>query len=162
VDIANTVTILVVYQNMIPDLRATRRALRSGSTNRRPREGRQRRGLERKGPVPAGYCQPYKWMVDFRVLNWTWIRAPDRFEAGYCAGRCPSDGRDLDFVNLTNHAFLRMVHRAWGMDVRGTELPAPQCVSVRYSPLNILFRPDDYSYELRTVSDMISDACGCL
>lgn len=177
-DVENTLTILVVYQNMIPDVRATRRALRSGRATRhhegrtsdtrhhqgRTSEERFRRGLrgEQHPDDNDGYCQAYKWLVDFRALNWTWIVAPQQFEAGYCAGRCPSHGGDLDRVNLTNHAFMRMVHRAWAMNVDAGGLAPPSCVSVRYMPLNILYRTDENTFELRLVNEMVSTACGCL
>jgi len=162
----NVLTILVVYQNMIPDVRATRRALRSGRSRYhgapakepRPSDERFRRGVAEND----GYCRQYSWLVDFRVLNWTWIVAPQKFEAGYCAGRCPSHGGDLYRVNLTNHAFMRMVHRAWSLNVDGGRLTPPSCVSVQYTPLNILYRTDENTFELRHVNEMVSTACGCL
>jgi len=170
VDVENMLAILVIYQNMIPDVRATRRALRSGrsryqgSRAKQPHtpDERHRRGVRSKDRENDGYCRPYRWSVDFRVLNWTWIVAPQQFEAGYCAGRCPSHGGDLERVNLTNHAFMRMVHRAWSLNVDGGRLPPPSCVSVQYTPLSILYRTDNNTFELRHVNEMVSTACGCL
>jgi len=166
VDVDNTLTILVVYQNMIPDVRATRRALkRSTPAAKKPKPGdeRFRRGVGRRSPeAAAGYCGLYKWLVDFRALNWSWIVAPHSFEAGYCAGRCPSDGRDMERANFTNHAFLRMVHRLWSLNTDGGRLPALSCVTVRYSPLSILYRTDANTFELRNVNEIVSNACGCL
>jgi len=167
-------TILVVYQNMIPNVRsdvvrATRRALRSGWSSqqvapptKQSRDERYRRGVRNNGRENDGYCRLYKWLVDFRALNWTWVVAPHTFEAGYCAGRCPSHNGDLERVNLTNHAFMRMLHRAWTMNIDGGRLPAPSCVSVRYSPLSMLYRTNEDTFELRHVNEMISTACGCL
>jgi len=168
IDVENTSTVLVVYQNMLPDVRAIRRALRSGwsggeaTEKPRSKDKRHRRGVRTSAPVSDGYCHLYKWMVDFTALNWTWIIAPQKFEAGYCAGRCPSHFGDLERVNMTNHAFVRMVHRAWRMNVDDGRLPAPACVSIRYSPLRILYRTDENTYKLHTVNEIISNACGCL
>jgi len=168
IDVDNSLTILVVYQNMSPGVRATRRALRSGRSRpvpKNPKRGdeRFRRGIGSSLPdAAAGYCRLYKWSVDFRALNWSWIVAPHSFEAGYCAGKCPNDGSDFELANFTNHAFLRMVHRAWSMNTDGGRLPALSCVSVRYSPLSILYRTDENTYELRYVNEMVSNACGCL
>jgi len=164
IDVANTSAVLVVYHNMIPDVRATRRALRSGRSKHRvtTRDKRRRRGLRHMDPEFEGYCRAYQWLVDFRALNWTWIIAPHQFEAGYCAGRCPSHGGDLDRVNLTNHAFMRMVHRARRLNTDGGRLPAPTCVSVRYKPLSILYQTDNNTFQLRHINEMISTACGCL
>ena len=169
-DVESLSAILVVYQYAVPDLRATRRALRSGrreppaaAEKPQPRDQRIRRGATGRDRDGAdGYCRLHKWSVDFRALNWTWIVAPHQFEAGYCVGRCPRDGSDLSRVNLTNHAFLRMVHRAWRLNVDGGRLPAPSCVSVRYSPLSILYQTDNNTFKLRHVNEMISTACGCL
>ena len=38
-DVENCLVILVVYQNMIPDMRATKRALRSGRISRHHHDG---------------------------------------------------------------------------------------------------------------------------
>jgi len=165
--VSNTLAILVVYQNIIPDVRATRRALRFGrsrpaATKQNSGNERVRRGVGNKFPESAGYCRLYKWHVDFRALNWSWIVAPHSFEAGYCAGNCPSDGRDLELTNLTNHAFLRMVHRLRSLNTDGGRLPAPSCVTVRYSPLSILYRTDENTFELRNVNEIVSNDCGCL
>jgi len=168
VDFDNVLTILVVYQNTIPNIRATRRALRSGRSTSaatgRPDSGseRFRRDVGNKSPESATYCRLYKWTVDFRALNWSWIVAPHSFEAGYCAGRCPRDGRDLELANFTNHAFVRMVHRAWSLNTDDGRLPAPSCVGVRYSPLSILYRTDEKTFELRSVNEIVSNECGCL
>lgn len=169
-DVRKESTLLVVYQNTIPEIRsdlirATRRALRSGWSRHEEmesREERYRRRLRRGDLENNDYCRPYKWLVDFRKLNWTWIVAPQKFEAGYCAGRCPSDDTDLERVNLTNHAFMRMVHRAWTFNMDGGRLPPPSCVSVRYSQMSILYRTDQNSFELRHLNEMVSTACGCL
>lgn len=123
---------------------------------------RHRRGLRHTLGDNDGYCRAYRWQVDFRALNWSWIIAPQSFQAGYCAGRCPSHGEDLDRVNLTNHVFMRMVHRAWGLNTDGGRLAPPSCVSVRYLPLSILYRTDANTFELRHVNEMVSTGCGCL
>ena len=161
-DTDNSLTILVVYHNLIPDVRATRRALRARH-HVDLTSGRHRRGVRsRVGEQDDGYCRRHTWLVDFRVLNWTWVVAPHQFEAGYCDGRCPSHRGDLNRVNLTNHAFLRMVHRAWAVNVDNGQLAAPSCVSVQYMPLSMLYKTDENTFELRHISEMISTACGCL
>ena len=166
-NVENMLTILVVYQNMLPNVRAARRALRSGRSrsqgtpSKQPRtpDERSRRGVRSRDD---GYCRAHKWLVDFRALNWTWIVAPQQFEAGYCAGRCPSHGGDIDRVNLTNHAFMRMVHRSYALNLDGGHLAPLSCVSVQYNRLSILYRTDENTFELRHVNEMVSTACGCL
>jgi len=164
-DLENVSAVLVVYENTLPDARATRKALRLGRSRPHGESAasrRHRRGVGNKLHRDNPYCRLYKWSVNFRVLNWTWIVAPHYFEAGYCAGRCPRGKEDLDRANLTNHAFLRLVHRAWGVNAADRFLPEPSCVSVRFSPMHMLYRTDESTFELRTINEMVSTACGCL
>lgn len=158
-------TLLVVYQNLYVDLRATRRALRalthgSWNSDRESSEERQRREIV--STDQNTYCSLHSWNVNFSDLGWSWIVAPRYFVAGLCIGMCPSGHNDLERANLTNHAFLRMVHRALLHNGVDKEVPAPSCVPVRYSTLSILYRTDSDTYELRNVNEMVALSCGCL
>lgn len=157
--------LLVVYHNFVVEMRATRRALRAvqhGPFNDAQQSDEDHQSRERRSVNERSFCALQSWKVDFADLGWSWIVAPRYFNAGMCSGMCPSGRNDLDHANMTNHAFLRMVHHALASDRVDEVLPAPSCVPARYNTLSILYRTDNDTYELRNVNEMIAVSCGCL
>lgn len=175
-DVNNNDLLLIIYQNMAPDIKWSLNILRGQGTSplaqhqaggHRPtlapnRSSRFRRDIRRDSST---FCQLREWRIDFRSLGWDWIIVPTAFGANFCDGSCPTLSRDLEQANLTNHAFLRTVHRAIlgpspGND--GISVPASACVPVRYMPLNILYRANNETIIVRSIVDMVATACGCL
>lgn len=161
-DFSGVDPLLIIYQNMDPDRKLNRTT--PGGQAVKQREVRRRRGVTPRANTSAT-CQLYEWRLDFHLLGWDWIVVPSEFRADFCDGSCPTSLHDLDKVNLTNHAFLRTVHRATpGTSQResGRPVPAPTCVPIRYSPINILYRASNDTYIVRSVNDMTATSCGCL
>lgn len=179
-DVNKNDLLLIIYQNMTPDIKWSRKILRGRGTlstaqhqvdDHHPtlapgvavnRSTRFRRDIRRDS---SAFCQLREWNIDFRSLGWNWIIVPSVFGANFCDGSCPTFPHDLEQVNLTNHAFLRTVHRAilgpsFGKD--GISVPASKCVPIRYRPLSILYKANNETFILRTIVDMIATSCGCL
>ena len=117
---------------------------------------------------PAGSCRLHRWYLDFERLGWTqWIRFPTGYYANYCAGACritPSGATDNATV-VSNHAFVKSLYRAAsnGSDAGGGGPPSDACcVSLRLSPINILYNNDDGQWVLIEMKEMTADDCGCL
>lgn len=162
-DISGVDPLLIIYQNLDPDV--NRRAPGGQAGVAKQRGARRRRGAAPRAGTGAT-CQLHEWNLDFHLLGWDWIVVPSGFRADFCDGPCPTSPNDLDKVNLTNHAFLRTVHRASlvGTSLRepGRQVPAPTCVPIRYSPINILYKASNDTYIFRSVNDMVATSCGCL
>ena len=114
----------------------------------------------------VGSCRLHRWYLDFERLGWTrWVRIPTGYYANYCSGTCsvtPSGVVD-NSTTMSNHAFVKSLYLA---ATNGTDVDEPQgeacCVSVRLSPISILYNNDDGQWVMTRMAEMTADECGCL
>jgi len=115
-------------------------------------------------------CRLHRWYLDFERLGWArWVRIPTGYHANYCAGACrvaPSGAVD-NGTTMSNHAFvtglyLTATNGTDRGDGRRRRPTAACCVSVRLSPINILYNNDDGQWVITKMAEMIADKCGCL
>jgi len=113
-------------------------------------------------------CRVHRWYLDFARLGWTqWVRYPTGYYANYCDGACtvspPGTIADNSTI-MSNHAFVKALYLAAsnGSTEDGPRSPAACCVSLRLSPINILYNNDDGQWVLTEMAEMTADECGCL
>ena len=116
--------------------------------------------------VPSGSCRLHRWYLNFERLGWTrWVRYPTGYYANYCSGACSvtAAGATDNATVMSNHAFVKSLYLAAtnGTDAEGPEARAC-CVSLRLSPINILYNNDDGQWVLTEMAEMTADECGCL
>jgi len=114
----------------------------------------------------VGSCRLHRWYLDFARLGWTqWIRYPTGYYANYCAGACSitASGASDNSTTVSNHAFVKSLYLAATnrSDVTGPQTEAC-CVSLRLSPINILYNNDDGQWVMTEMAEMTADQCGCL
>jgi len=107
---------------------------------------------------PSQLCQRLDLVVDVARLGWAdTVVYPRRFNAHYCAGRCPLAVR-APAVDVSNHAVLRtIVGRG-----RRRQPSSPCCVATSLRPMNLLYRDKQRGhYDVWRLDDVIVDKCGC-
>jgi len=135
-------------------------------SNPQSRRRARREGSPQSSAAVEPSCRLHRWYLDFERLGWTqWIRYPTGFYANYCSGACsvtPSGATD-NTTTVSNHAFVRSLYQAAS---NGTDQDGPPsgscCVSLRLSPINILYNNDDGQWLLTEMAEMAAEACGCL
>ncbi|XP_062513676.1 bone morphogenetic protein 4-like [Corticium candelabrum] len=119
---------------------------------------RERRGYPRgshfsrkSGP----YCGLNELNIKFRDVDWTFVIAPDYYQANWCAGECP---RSLtDNFNPTVHAILQSLFH-WLVN---GEVSKPCCVPDELESLNMLFYDHSDVILYKKYHGMRATKCGC-
>ena len=114
----------------------------------------------------AETCRLHRWYLDFQLLGWTqWVRYPTGYYANFCSGACfitPSGATNNSTI-VSNHAFMKSLYLS---ATNGTDSGGPRnqacCVSLRLSPINILYNDDDGQWVMTEMAEMTADECGCL
>jgi len=116
--------------------------------------------------LPEGACRLRPWYLDFERLGWTqWVRYPTGYYANFCYGACsitPS-GATNNATIVSNHAFVKSLYMA-ATNKSDSEGPQSEacCVSLRLSPINILYNNDEGQWVITEMAEMRADECGCL
>ena len=101
------------------------------------------------------FCSMKKLTINFQALNWSFIIAPDRFEANWCSGECP---RTLtNGFNPTIHAILQSLFH-WHVD---KDVAQPCCVPDKLSTVNVLYYDQSDVITYKSYHGMRATSCGC-
>lgn len=100
-----------------------------------------------------GGCQQLNMEVDFKKWKWTWILAPEKYNAFFCNGSCLPNR----VVKYTQHA-KAIAHAQLSLAYR---LGAPSCAPSKLSKKTILFRNKDASVKLKNLEGMVATECKC-
>lgn len=162
--------LLVVYQDIAPGFHSSW----SLATVKRRSMLRERRSIGDSKQLSSSHafansnqlqpsdCQLHQWYVPFSRLGWSdWIIDPKGYTANFCGGECaePLMNRNL---NATNHSFIKSLYRARVGMHNTADIPSAQCVPIRLSPINLLFRREDTMIVIRHLVEMVADRCGCM
>ncbi|KAE8750491.1 BMP15-like [Frankliniella occidentalis] len=128
-----------------------------------------RDGGEQDAADGDAFCHLESWTVSLEDLGWPFIVAPLTFNINFCAGRCPPSALGEKRYNASMNAIARTyikLHRAAKASAGtsaddGANIPAAQCVPIRFKPIALLMRQNDGSIDLFTSYDLSADRCGC-
>ena len=107
----------------------------------------------RAGFSRTGGCRLLNMTVDFQKWRWTWIIAPQSYNAGFCNGSCLPNR----VVKYTQHA-KAIAHAQLSL---AYDLGAPSCAPAKLSKKTILYTNTDKSVKLKNLEGMIATDCKC-